>query len=422
MNDLDEFSSFEIEESIIGDPTAPNDSLDTSDVKTTTNVASTSAREHKNNKTSNLNQSTKDYRSPLSDSTENLTSESDAIVLSSDDEDNSLDSEADKPNQELESSSSSSDEESNYIEVTKDVYNAHVAKIKTISERILQYDNLLRLSSNLPDKGLKLKQLVVNLNSELDNLKTTLPNLKIKAPSVLELDFQNLSITENQSEKEDSASELSYEYVDSIAKLFEGIKRSEKSMPSKSDIADQPRLINGELMPHQRHALAWMIWRENQFPIGGILGDDMGLGKTLTMISLIARHIEMRESKSLEKGNKKPLQEASGERVLSKTARSSSSWKIIVACVDRFYFSSIFVDCNGRTLVVCPASVIRQWEDEINKFTNFAISVCLHHGDKRSVSAKELTLHEVVITTYGIVRTEIEKVDDFMLNILVVSL
>lgn len=74
-----------------------------------------------------------------------------------------------------------------------------------------------------------------------------------------------------------------------------------------------------------------------------------------------------------------------------------------------FFF---FLDWNGGTLVVCPASVIRQWEDEINKFTNYALNVCLHHGERRSVSARELISDDIVITTYGIVRTEIEKVSD----------
>lgn len=69
-----------------------------------------------------------------------------------------------------------------------------------------------------------------------------------------------------------------------------------------------------------------------------------------------------------------------------------------------------FLGYNGRTLVICPASVTKQWENEIGKFTNCAITVALHHGDKRSTSEKELINYEVVITTYGIVRSEIEKV------------
>lgn len=280
MNDEDEFSSFEIEESVI-DTQKPNASIDS-----------------------------KNYRSPMKDSSESLTSESqsgsDAIVLSSDDEDkckvetdSDSDSEAAEINNSMESADSSSDEEFEYKEVTRVVYDAHVAEIGKITDRINQNENLLKLSSQLPDKGNKLKQLVAKLNSDLEDKRNILKSFKIKEPSELELDFQNLSINENES-KEVEPNELSCDDTVSVSKLFGEIKRSEKSMPNENDLADQPQLINGNLMPHQRHALAWMIWRENQYPKGGILGDDMGLGKTLTTISLIARHIEMKRSRSVE--------------------------------------------------------------------------------------------------------------------------
>lgn len=331
VSDSDEFSSFEIEESVIIDD---SESPKSSDAKNVTNRRSTTASDDRNNEISTFNQrsstqpinlsfSTRNYRSPVKDSSKNLTAESDAIILSSGDEEDdsqtesdSLGSEAAKSNNSLESTGSSIDETSKYKEVTKAVYDAHVAKIGEISERINQYESLLKLSSQLPDKGAKLKQLVVKLKSDLADQKNILQNLTIKEPSELVLDFQNLSINESEKEKEkepERAGELSYGDCDSVKSLFDEIKRSEKSMPNKMDLADQPRLIKGNLMPHQQQALAWMIWRENQYPKGGILGDDMGLGKTLTMISLIARHIEMRDSKSQEKGDAKPKQDESGE-------------------------------------------------------------------------------------------------------------
>jgi transcription termination factor 2 len=85
-----------------------------------------------------------------------------------------------------------------------------------------------------------------------------------------------------------------------------------------------PKRLEVKLLPHQKKALAWALWRENQHPQGGILGkfltlfenlykiffliiaDDMGLGKTLTMIALVMR------SKELKKDNEENIAASPG--------------------------------------------------------------------------------------------------------------
>lgn len=72
-----------------------------------------------------------------------------------------------------------------------------------------------------------------------------------------------------------------------IDKLSQTMVKALRTRPLPSEIRCKPDNLKINLLPHQGHALAWMLWRESQYPRGGILSDDMGLGKTVSIIALI---------------------------------------------------------------------------------------------------------------------------------------
>ncbi|XP_050296168.1 transcription termination factor 2 [Anthonomus grandis grandis] len=150
--------------------------------------------------------------------------------------------------------------------------------------------------------------------------------------------------------------------------------------PKEDDLENDPKGIKVPLMPHQRRALAWLMFREKEKPSGGILADDMGLGKTLTMIALILKTLIIeREDKDSDYEN-------------------------------RDEFIGKHTKFDGGSLIVCPASLINQWGGEIEKMLKHGmLSYNLYHGAKREKYPKELAKYDVVITTYAIIKNENEK-------------
>ena len=77
--------------------------------------------------------------------------------------------------------------------------------------------------------------------------------------------------------------------------------------------------------------------------------------------------------------------------------------------------TSMHTSGNSRpaagTLVVCPATVLRQWARELDeKVTSSAkLSVLVYHGGARTRDPSELAKYDVVLTTYAIVTNEVPK-------------
>lgn len=133
--------------------------------------------------------------------------------------------------------------------------------------------------------------------------------------------------------------------------------------------AEVPQSLQGILRDYQVTGFRWLK-NLASMGLGGILADDMGLGKTLQVISFLLS--EKEEWSAL--GNKAEKQPA---------------------------------------LVVVPASLVYNWQEEIKKFAP-ALKVELVHGDKprRRMLLSRLTGEEapdLLLTTYGMMKSDIEE-------------
>uniref|UniRef100_A0A336MPJ0 Transcription termination factor 2 n=1 Tax=Culicoides sonorensis TaxID=179676 RepID=A0A336MPJ0_CULSO len=167
-------------------------------------------------------------------------------------------------------------------------------------------------------------------------------------------------------------------------KRLHNIHGSLATQPTEDDLHPTPAALKIELMDHQKHGLAFMLWREKHKPRGGILADDMGLGKTLSMIALIVEKMEDEENEQEKDDDDSDLEESDGWQ--GRGRRTSY---------------------NGGTLVVCPASLLGQWQSEVEtRVRRNTVSLYVHHGYNREPKSKYLAREDIVVTTYQIVASE----------------
>lgn len=253
--------------------------------------------------------------------------------------------------------------------------------------------------SLLPDNGEKLRESIAMQEKQIEEIAIELENTPLtQTAKSIEEEFT----TQEYLDKFDSS--YNSDYISSKLKSSPKVKELGKkaqatldreltltvdrlqdlhgslvARPTEEERANDPQGLKVKLMPHQQHALAWLMWREQQRPPGGVLADDMGLGKTLTMISLIIASIAKEKSKEDE------------------DIYNNEEW------LD----SNTPLRYKGGTLVVCPASLLSQWENEINhRCKRGMLSVEVYHGTNRENVPKRLARNDVVITTYNILTRE----------------
>ena len=123
-----------------------------------------------------------------------------------------------------------------------------------------------------------------------------------------------------------------------------------------------PASFRGELRPYQALGVGWLAFLE-RWGLGACLADDMGLGKSIELIAFL---LHLQEKDALE----------------------------------------------APTLLVCPTSVLGNWEREVRKFGP-TLKVLVHHGDKRAKGKAFSTAikgKDLIVTSYALVFRDAKEI------------
>lgn len=134
-----------------------------------------------------------------------------------------------------------------------------------------------------------------------------------------------------------------------------------------------PVSFRGKLRPYQERGVAWLAFLE-RWGLGACLADDMGLGKSIEFIAFL---LHLQEQDALE----------------------------------------------NPTLLVCPTSVLGNWEREVKKFAP-TLRLLQYHGDKRpkgQAFTQAVKKHDLVITSYALIHRDIKLLKSVNWQIIVLD-
>ncbi len=154
--------------------------------------------------------------------------------------------------------------------------------------------------------------------------------------------------------------------------------------------------VKAKLRPYQKQGFDWVVsLHENHF--GACLADDMGLGKTLQTLAVIRRGIDsVSEKEKIRKNKNNPAQLNLFETVVAKTELVNSETK----------------EQTQAGIIVMPTSLIHNWVNEIEKFTP-DIKTYVYSGTRRNKNINKFSDYDLILTSYGIVRNDIELLKEY---------
>lgn len=187
-------------------------------------------------------------------------------------------------------------------------------------------------------------------NDDIRSLSDILENLNV---TTKQLNGQALKLSTSSAfflEEVLKQSDFSVEKSDGFHQLIERILTPEKREYKV------PEEITAQMRPYQVTGFLWLKTLALN-ALGGILADDMGLGKTLQAIA---------------------------------------------------YMTSQLRETGGKFLVVCPSSLVYNWQDEFEKFSGkMRVGLCIGMPAERQAIVEAVDSWDVLITSYPLIRRDI---------------
>jgi superfamily II DNA or RNA helicase len=160
---------------------------------------------------------------------------------------------------------------------------------------------------------------------------------------------------------------------DSLANVT--LERKLQRLSDFENIADTQMPVNfkGSLRDYQKAGYNWFSFlREYNF--GGCLADDMGLGKTIQTLAMLQK---VKEDDQL-------------------------------------------VSIQTTSLIIMPTSLIYNWLTEAKKFTP-KLKILAHTGTNRNKDVANFANYDIIITTYGVTRVDVDELKNFYFNYIILD-
>jgi superfamily II DNA or RNA helicase len=149
-----------------------------------------------------------------------------------------------------------------------------------------------------------------------------------------------------------------------------------------------PAGLNCEMRQYQVEGLSWLHWLQSA-KLGGCLADDMGLGKTIQTLALLIYNIEN----------------------LPSTFKSNSETGQALFEMPQQKFTS---------LIVVPASLIYNWENEIKRFAP-QLNFFTNKENHKKNTTSYFQSFDIILSSYHTIRQDIDIIDSFRFHYVVLD-